>query len=352
MDALDIRLHQVRLEWGTAFERSTDLASLEKERIAFLGKKGLFAAFFEEFKAFSVEEKKVHGPLLQQEKQACEARYLSRKAEIESEIEARGVKKLDVTAYTPLRERGSLHPYSHIIEEIENIFISLGFSVFDGPEVETDYNNFTALNIPADHPARDMYDTFWLTTPGKLLRTHTSSVQARAMRAHGVPLAGISTGRVYRHEAVDASHDCMFMQCEGIVIDKGITLGHLFGVVQRFLAELFGNETIEIRTRPGFFPFVEPGVEIDMRCPFCTTGCSTCKKSTWIEVFPGGMIHPNVLREAGIDPEVYSGFAFGFGLTRLAMLRFGIRDIRMIHSGKIAFLENMDHIPVASSRDA
>jgi len=216
----------------------------------------------------------------------------------------------------------------------------MGFELLDGPEVETDYHNFTALNIPGDHPARDMYDTFWLSSPGMLMRTHTSTVQMRAMKEKKLPLAGICTGRVFRHEAVDASHDHTFFQCEGILIDRNVTLAHLFGVIKEFLQTLFGSDELAIRTRPGFFPFVEPGVEIDMQCPFCSTGCSTCKKTRWIEVFPGGMIHPNVLKEAGIDPTEYSGFAFGFGLTRLAMLRYGIKDIRMLSNGKVKFLKN------------
>lgn len=341
MSTLHDRLTSLHSEWTIAFETAATSSELEQVRITYLGKKGFFGELFEQFKSFSVDEKRVFGPLLQEKKRACEAAFEAARQRITDEQARAQEKPLDVTGYIPVVETGSLHPYSHIIEEIEDIFISLGFTVFDGPEVESDYNNFTALNIPQDHPARDMYDTFWLTTAGKLLRTHTSSVQARAMQSYPLPIAGISTGRVYRHEAIDASHDCMFMQCEGVVIDKGITLAHLFGIVQKFLAALFKTKDLEIRTRPGFFPFVEPGVEIDMRCPFCTEGCSTCKRTRWIEVFPGGMIHPNVLREAGIDPEIYSGFAFGFGLTRMAMLRYGIRDIRMIHSGKVGFLNHM-----------
>jgi len=312
---------------------------LEDLRVKFTGKKGILQALFEQLGHSSVEEKRLCGPLLNGLKNRCEADLKEKKLSLAAQS-ATTATSFDVTAYLPEQLEGSLHPYSHFITEVQNIFLSMGFELLDGPEVETDYHNFTALNIPGDHPARDMYDTFWLNQPGMLMRTHTSTVQIRAMKEKKLPLAGICTGRVFRHEAVDASHDHTFFQCEGILIDKNITLAHLFGVIKEFLQALFGSDSLAIRTRPGFFPFVEPGVEIDMQCPFCTTGCSTCKKTRWIEVFPGGMIHPRVLQEAGIDPTVYSGFAFGFGLTRLAMLRYGIKDIRQLSNGKVRFLKN------------
>ncbi len=312
---------------------------LEELRVKFTGKKGILQSLFEQLGSCSVDEKRICGPLLNGLKNTCESALKEKKIELAT-LQATRSSSFDITAYTPDKLEGSLHPYSHFITEVQNIFLSMGFELLDGPEVETDYHNFTALNIPGDHPARDMYDTFWLNTPGMLMRTHTSTVQMRAMKEKKLPLAGICTGRVFRHEAVDASHDHTFFQCEGILIDKNVTLAHLFGVIKEFLQTLFGSDSLAIRTRPGFFPFVEPGVEIDMQCPFCTTGCSTCKKTRWIEVFPGGMIHPNVLQEAGIDPTVYSGFAFGFGLTRLAMLRYGIKDIRMLSNGKVRFLKN------------
>jgi len=215
----------------------------------------------------------------------------------------------------------------------------MGFDVLDGPEVESDFYNFEALNIPADHPARDMYDTFWVKSAHTLLRTHTSPMQIKAMEKGKLPIAAVVPGRTFRHEAVDASHDVMFMQCEGFLIGKNVTLSHLFAVAQTFLKKLFNKNELDIRIRPGYFPFVEPGVEIDMRCPFCKNGCSVCKKSTWLEVFPGGLIHPNVLKAGGVDPEKYSGFAFGFGLTRLVMLKHGINDIRLLSNGKMKFLE-------------
>lgn len=342
MSSLLLQLKELHHQWKQQLETVKTLSELELLRVTFLGKKGTLQSFFKQLGSLSLEEKREVGPQLNHYKNIFEYEIEEKKnALIEEQIKQEQIKKasFDVTSYTPLSPQGHLHPYTPFIQEIEDIFLSMGFELLDGPELETDYHNFTALNIPDDHPARDMYDTFWINHPHTLLRTHTSSVQIRAMKTKPLPLAGISIGRVFRHEATDASHDYMFMQCEGIVIDKHITLADLFGVIQQFIRTLFNTNTLDIRTRPGFFPFVEPGVEIDIRCPFCTSGCSTCKKSKWIEIFPGGIIHPHVLQEANIDPSVYSGFAFGFGLTRMAMLRYGIKDIRLIHSGKIPFLK-------------
>jgi len=342
MSSLGTHIQLFQEEWDRALASVTSHKDLEDMRIAFLGKKGKMVSLFALLGKASIEEKRQHGAQLNTLKKSCEHGIREKKeALIRQQANADSAKALafDVSAYKPNQLEGALHPYTRIVHEVEDIFLSMGFDLLDGPEVETDYHNFTALNIPADHPARDMYDTFWLNTPSLLMRTHTSTVQIRAMAEKPLPLAGIATGRVFRHEAVDASHDHTFLQCEGIVIDKGINLSHLLGTLKTLIGSLFETESPEIRIRPGFFPFVEPGVEIDMRCPFCKTGCATCKKTCWIEVFPGGMIHPNVLREAGIDPNEYSGFAFGFGLTRLAMLKYGISDIRAFHSGKIAFLE-------------
>ena len=245
----------------------------------------------------------------------------------------------DVTAYAPNQLRGSLHPYTTTIAEIEDIFITMGFEIVDGPELETDFYNFEALNIPKDHPARDMHDTFWLPKPHHLLRTHTSSVQIRSLKSRKPPLAIVAPGRCFRHEATDASHDYLFLQCEGLIVSETISLANLFAVTKTFLQRLFKTEKLTIRQRPGYFPFVEPGVEIDMSCPFCTDGCSTCKKTGWIEICGTGLVHPHVLTACGIDPERYTGCAFGFGLTRLVMLKYGIRDIRLLHEGRIEFLE-------------
>jgi phenylalanyl-tRNA synthetase alpha chain len=339
MSTLHERIAEQLILWQQALANVNSHQQLEEIRIAFLGKKGCVQELFECLGTSSLDEKRICGPLLNTLKKTCESDVKAKKELLAAQQEHTD-RSFDVTASVPGQLEGSLHPYTHFITEVQNIFLSMGFELLDGPEVETDYHNFTALNIPSDHPARDMYDTFWLNVPGMLMRTHTSTVQMRAMKEKKLPLAGICTGRVFRHEAVDASHDHTFFQCEGILIDKNVTLANLFGVIKEFLRALFGSDSLAIRTRPGFFPFVEPGVEIDMQCPFCKTGCSTCKKTRWIEVFPGGMIHPNVLKEAGIDPLQYSGFAFGFGLTRLAMLRYGIKDIRTLSNGKVKFLNN------------
>ncbi|MFA5306894.1 MAG: phenylalanine--tRNA ligase subunit alpha [Candidatus Babeliales bacterium] len=315
---------------------------LEALRLSFIGKKGVITELLSELKNLTIEEKKEFGPRIQALRQEAEDSIASRKKIItEQQSQAADIqaRNFDVTAYVPNAPTGHLHPYTLFIEEIQHIFLSMGYEIWDGPEFETEFNNFTALNIPKDHPARDMYDTFWTDQEGYLLRTHTSPVQARILQGRTPPLAGIAPGRTYRHEAVDASHDFMFMQCEGLLVDKNVTVAHLFATAQTFLRALFQKNTLDIRIRPGFFPFVEPGFEIDMRCIFCKSGCSVCKQSTWIEIFPGGLVHPNVFKACNIDPSQYSGLAFGFGLTRLAMLRYGIDDIRLFHSGKLKFLE-------------
>jgi phenylalanyl-tRNA synthetase alpha chain len=326
----------------TQLKTTSTLKELDTIRVSFLGKKGLITTLMAELKTLPMEEKRTFGPILNEFKKTSDAKINATKEKIiEKTAQVAMLKKqnFDVTAYKPQALKGNTHLYTKFIEEIENIFISMGFTMFSGPEVENAFYNFTALNIPEDHPARDMMDTFWLNKKNLLLRTHTSTVQIHAMQKNPLPFAGVGTGRVFRHEAIDATHDCMFWQCEGILIDKNVTLSNLFAVAKKFLQTLFKKKTLNIRIRPGFFPFVEPGLEIDMLCPFCKNGCRVCKKTTWIEVFPAGLIHPNVLKAVNIDPEKYSGFAFGFGLTRLAMLRYGINDIRHFHSGKYKFLE-------------
>lgn len=213
----------------------------------------------------------------------------------------------------------------------------MGFEIAHGPELEDEKYNFEALNIPSDHPARDIHDTFWTTLPHRLLRTHTTNVQAHYLEQKNFPIAMAVLGRCFRHEATDASHDYMFYQCEGLVIDKNISMAHLLGLLETYLKALFGKE-LATRLRPSYFPFVEPGVEVDITCPFCSNGCSTCKRTGWIELGGAGLVHPNVLRFHGIDPKKWSGCAWGFGLTRLAMLMYGIPDIRLLHESKISFL--------------
>ncbi len=314
---------------------------LEAVRIAYLGRQGIVTDLMTELKNLSVEDKKTFGPLCNQLKVDMQNLYQATQEILyqkQQDIIAQKAAAFDVSINKTDQIKGSLHPYTRIIEEIENIFISMGFAVADGPELETDYNNFDALNIPADHPARAESDTFWMPDMQRLLRTHTSTVQIKTMREQTPPIAIICPGRALRNEAVDASHDFMFMQIECLLIDTNISVANLLAVIKEFLDKLFGK-SLQLRVRPGFFPFVEPGLEVDAQCPFCSTGCSTCKGTRWIELLGSGLVHPQVLTKAGIDPLIYSGFAFGTGLTRLAMLKYHITDIRLIHSGKIEFLE-------------
>ena len=244
---------------------------------------------------------------------------------------------LDLTLPAPGPRPGSLHPVTIIQNEIEDLFTSLGFTVLDGPEVETEYHNFDALNIPPEHPARDMQDTFWLSN-GHLLRTHTSPVQVRGMEKLGPPLRMIAPGRVFRNEEVDASHEHTFYQLEGMMIDRNVSVANLIYFMKTLLSAIFHLEAV-VRLRPGYFPFVEPGFELDIRCLICGgPGCPVCKQSGWVELLPCGLVHPKVLRMSGIDPEQWGGFAFGLGLTRLAMMRYGIDDIRLLASGDLRFL--------------
>jgi len=339
---IEEKISQIRQELSLKVEACTTVKQLEEIQASFLGKKGCIPELLGELKMASLEEKRLIGPMINALRQDAENLMASQKEKLIAIQEAKAqalLHNFDVTLNVEKKHSGHMHPFSHVIEEIENIFISMGYEIWDGPEAETEFYNFTALNVPKDHPARDMQDTFWTDRTNMLLRTHTSTIQVHSMQQKKLPIAGVATGRVFRNEAVDASHDFMFMQCEGMLIDKQVTVSHLLGTAQTFLKALFEKDSLDIRIRPGFFPFVEPGFEIDMRCVFCKNGCSVCKKSTWVEVFPGGMIHPNVLRSCGINPDEYSGFAFGFGLTRLAMLKYGIDDIRHIYGGSVKFLE-------------
>lgn len=236
--------------------------------------------------------------------------------------------------------KGHIHPLSQMLEEITAIFFDMGFTVAEGPEVESEHYNFDTLNIPEHHPARDMWDTFWLKpqNAGKLLRTHTSPVQVRFMEANTPPLAIIAPGKVYRHEATDATHEAQFYQLEGLMIGEDISLAHMKGVLEHFFEKFFGSKVV-LRLRPSYFPFVEPGVEVDMSCFKCTgKGCSVCKQTGWIEIMGAGMVHPKVLEAAGVDSSKFQGFAFGAGIDRFAMLKYGIDDVRLLYSGDLRFV--------------
>lgn len=330
-------------EFSKSLEFSNTEEQLEEIRIAYLGRKGKLVNFMTMLKDLPLAEKKELGPLLNNLKKKCEEAFEEKKQQLihtRLQQEQRKKEYFDVTAYIPDTPQGSLHPLTLIEKEVNDIFVSMGFEIARGPEVENERNNFEALNIAKDHPARDMWDTLWLdNTNNLLLRTHTSNVQIRKMENGNVPLAILAPGRCYRHEATDASHDFMFNQIEGLFIDKNVSLGNLLATMKEFLQAVFDQKKLEMRVRPSYFPFVEPGIEIDIECPFCNHGCTVCKDSEWIEMAGAGLVHPNVLDFCGIDTQQYSGFAFGLGLTRLAMLKYTIPDIRLLHSNNVEFLK-------------
>ncbi len=316
---------------------------LEAARIEALGRKGTLNQVSKEMGKLPPEERAAVGKLLNAAKQTLEAALERRRKQFEeAALRARlDSEWLDLTLPAPGPPRGHLHPITRIQSEIEDLFVSMGFTVLDGPEVEDEYHNFDALNIPRDHPARDMQDTFWLTD-GNVLRTHTSPVQVRGMERLGPPLRMIAPGRTFRNESVDASHDHTFYQLEGMMVDREVSVAHLIYFMKTLLAAIFRRE-VSVRLRPGYFPFVEPGFELDIRCLVCGgPGCPVCKQSGWVELLPCGLVNPNVLRMSGIDPEEWNGFAFGLGLTRLAMMRYGIDDIRLLQSGDLRFSQQFE----------
>lgn len=318
---------------------AASLDDLEPLRVEVLGRNGALAGVSKDFKKLTPEDRARIGKLLNEVKQAVESAFEARKTGFETAaLNARlDAEWLDLTLPAPGIRPGALHPVTRIQREIEELFVSLGFTVLDGPEVETEVNNFDALNIPPTHPARDMQDTFWLEG-GNLLRTHTSPVQVRGMRKLGPPLRMIAPGRVFRNEEVDASHEHTFYQLEGMMIDRDVSVTNLIYFMKTLLSSIFKRE-VTVRLRPGYFPFVEPGFELDIQCLICGgPGCPVCKHSGWVELLPCGLVHPNVLRMSGIDPNEWNGFAFGLGLTRLAMMRYQIDDIRQLQGGDLRFL--------------
>ena len=312
---------------------------LEQLKQKYVGKQGEVTLLLKNLVNVPIEERKIIGGQLQDLRQTIETALEEKLSHLEfQEITAKEAQEsLDVTqpSHTML---GSLHPLTQVQHQLVDVFQSLGFAVLRGPEAESEYYNFEALNIPSTHPARDMQDTFFLRS-GVVMRTHTSPVQVRAMEKYGAPLRMIVPGRVFRNEALDASHEHTFYQLEGMMIDENLTISNLLAVMKLLLKEMFGRE-IKVRLRPGYFPFVEPGFELDAECAFCSgKGCNVCKHSGWIELIPCGMIHPKVLEYGKIDTKKYNGWAFGLGLSRLVMLKYKIDDIRLMQSGDLRFLQ-------------
>jgi phenylalanyl-tRNA synthetase alpha chain len=332
-------LDQLRISTLEAIQSASSADALEAIRVEVLGRKGTLSAISRELGKLPPAERAATGKLLNLTKETLESALDARKAEFDrAALHARlSAEWVDLTLPSTAPRPGSLHPVTIIQREIEDLFLSMGFTVLSGPEVETEFNNFDALNIPPDHPARDMQDTFWLDN-GHLLRTHTSPVQVRGMLRFGPPLRMIAPGRVFRNEEVDPSHEHTFYQLEGMMVDREVSIAHLTYFMKTLLQGIFHRD-VTVRLRPGYFPFVEPGFELDIQCLLCSgKGCPVCKQSGWVELLPCGLVHPNVLRFGGIDPEHWNGFAFGLGLTRLAMMRFGIDDIRLLQGGDLRFL--------------
>jgi len=322
-----------------------DIEALKAVEREYVGKKGVVAKLLASIPKLPPEERPGLGKAANLLKQGViEAAQARQSALADQTLESeRAAPGFDPTMPPARAERGSLHPLTKVTRELEDLFQSMGYQVLDGPEIELDYYNFEALNIPSDHPARDSHDTFFcdakLAGEGSLvMRTHTSPVQIRAMERLEPPYRIVVPGKCFRQETTDASHDHTFHQMEGLVVDRDISVAHLIGAMKTLLRGIFARD-LEVRLRPGFFPFVEPGFELDARCPFCESGCSVCKRTTWIELLPCGLVHPNVLRAGGLDPEEWGGFAFGLGLSRLVMLRHDIDDVRHLLSGDVRFLE-------------
>ena len=317
-----------------------NIDDLNNLRTDFLGKNGHITNAMKLIKDMSVEDKKSFGVGVNVLKDEISKCLEDKKIELDNlkiQAELDNVESVDLTVPSA-EEKGSLHPVTIIQQRLVNIFRGMGFTVEDGNEVETEYNNFEAVNVPKFHPARDMQDTFYLNN-GQVLKTHTSASQNRIMRKYGAPLKAIFPGRCFRNEELDASHENTFFQMEGMMIDKNVSISNLIYFMKTMLSEVFEKE-VNVRLRPGFFPFVEPGFELDSSCPYCGgKGCRVCKNSGWIELCPCGMIHPNVLKMGGIDPDEYQGFAFGLGLSRLVMMTYGFGDIRNLNSGDLKVLE-------------
>ena len=330
-DIVNLRM-RAEAEIGTA----RDAGDLEAFRVAFLARKGSINSLFEQLKSVPPEQKPARGKELNELRSHVQQLF-DEKSALLSAHAGGGKAPIDLTLPGRGRARGTKHPITATIDEITRIFVSMGFGIADGPEIEDDYHNFEALNFPPDHPARDMQDTFFLSKAG-LLRTHTSPVQIRVMENHPPPLRVIMPGKVYRNEAISARSYCLFHQVEGLCVDKGITFSDLKGTLIAFIKQFYGGN-LTYRFRPTFFPFTEPSADIYISCFICGgKGCRLCKQNGWLEILGCGMVDPNVFRAVGYDPEIYAGYAFGMGIERIALLRYGIDDIRLFFDNDIRFL--------------
>jgi phenylalanyl-tRNA synthetase alpha chain len=336
-------LNTLLQDFTSELDKVQKVADLLNLKAKYIGKQGPLSEVMKNLKDATPEERKTIGAKANEVKNGIEDLVSKKMLELEvQEINENLAKdKIDISLTDSVLEKGlqaaGFHPVSIIQKEIEDIFISMGFEVLDGPHIEDEYHNFEALNIPATHPARDMQDTFWFADKRHLLRTHTSTIQVRGMKTRKPPFRFVGPGKVFRCERTDASHEMVFHQLEGMMVGEDVSVGNLIYFMKTLLTEIFKRE-VEVRLRPGFFPFVEPGFELDIKCLICSgKGCSVCKQVGWVELLPCGMVHPNVLRHGGIDPEKHSGFAFGLGLDRLVMMRYGIDDIRHLHGADLRF---------------
>lgn len=331
-------------DFKQALEKENKKAEVLNLKAMYIGKKGFFSEVLKSLKDADPEERKLLGSKGNEYRNLVEQMVAAKLEKLEMEEVNLKLSQqwVDLTFKDSLVEKGlqqgGYHPVSSVQREIEDIFISMGFSVLDGPHVEDEYHNFEALNIPSDHPARDMQDTFWFADKKHLLRTHTSTIQVRGMQERKPPFQFVGPGKVFRCERTDASHEMVFHQLEGMMVKEDISVAHLIYFMKVLLSEIFKRE-VNVRLRPGFFPFVEPGFELDIQCLICSgEGCSVCKRVGWVELLPCGMVHPNVLKAGGIDPEKFKGFAFGLGLDRLVMMKYAIEDIRHLHGGDLRFV--------------
>jgi len=342
---LFMNLKNLKIKAEKEVKQAKNLKELDGVFKKYLGKKGEITQILRSLKNLPEKERKKKGKLANQIKQEIEKGVETKRKKLQVSIRQSADKlqeeRVDVTVPGKKLSLGSLHPITLVKRRAEEIFRNLGFSIVEGPEIENEWYNFDALNIPADHPARDLWDTLWLKTKTQklLLRTHTSPGQIHYMEKHNPPLRTIIPGRVFRHEATDASHDIQFYQVEGLMVDREVSVVNFKAIIQEFFKEFF-KKSIKIRLRPSFFPFTEPSFEVDISCLNCGgKGCSVCSKTGWLEIMGAGMVHPHVYKSSGLNPKMWQGFAFGIGLDRLAMMKYKIKDIRLFYGGDLRFLK-------------